>query len=537
MKDLRQLTQAMTEAWSRGDLAGADALARTLLQQNSRDPNALQILAALASQRGQAGEALAHLRIADAAAPNHPPILNMMGVALRDTSDMIGARAVFARAGALGLAEAWRNLGDLETGAGNAALALECFEKAVAAQPGYAPAQASLAAALERGHDLARAKVHAEAALRADPRSQTARLVLGQVAVRENDNEAARTALAPLRADRGASVVNRVIATGLIGEILDQEARYDEAFAAFSDANAELASINADALNDVRSPFHPESVARLTRFMTAVEANAWRNPQEFEQAAPVFLVGFPRSGTTLLDQILASHSQIACLEESEALAASFADLLAPEALPLWRSLSHEEIAERRRRYCAAAHAQLGAPLGSRIFVDKLPLNIVLLPLIARFFPDARIILALRDPRDVILSCYQQRFGMNAAMAQLLNIDSAARYYDAVMTLGLKSLEAAQMLALRVRYEDLVADLHGVARALARFLGVAFEPRMLEFDRTARERLIRTPSARQVVQPLYARSVGRWRNYARHLDPALPVLAPWVARFGYPAAAG
>jgi hypothetical protein len=202
-------------------------------------------------------------------------------------------------------------------------------------------------------------------------------------------------------------------------------------------------------------------------------------------------------------------------------------------LASWQALPHAEIQDRRRRYWENATAALKEPLAGRVLVDKLPLNLVLLPAIARIFPDAKIIVALRDPRDAVLSAFQQRFGMNPAMAQMLELGSAARYYDAAMTLLERCREKLPLDMHQVRYEDVVADLEGAARGLAAFLDLPFEPAMLEFSATARRRDIATPSARQVVQPLYARSVGRWRAYAYHLSPVLPLLAPWAERFGYP----
>lgn len=172
-----------------------------------------------------------------------------------------------------------------------------------------------------------------------------------------------------------------------------------------------------------------------------------------------------------------------------------------------------------------------APEGA-VVVDKFPLNIVVLPLIRRVFPGAKIIFALRDPRDVVLSCYQQRFTINAAMAQFLELGRAGAYYDQVMTLFELCRERLGFDLHQVRYEDVVGDLEGAARALSDFLGVAYEPAMLNYRETALRRDIATPSARQVIEPLYNRSIGRWQRYAEQLEPVLPVLAPWARRYRY-----
>jgi hypothetical protein len=169
-----------------------------------------------------------------------------------------------------------------------------------------------------------------------------------------------------------------------------------------------------------------------------------------------------------------------------------------------------------------------------VFVDKLPLNAALLPVIYRLFPHAKIVLALRDPRDCVLSCYQQRFGMNAAMFQLLRLDTAAGYYDAVMRLVQTCRAKLPIDVCEVRYEAVIGDFDASVGALLSFLGLPWDDAVRGYAETAKRRVIATPSASQVVQPLYTSSRGKWLNYRRFLEPVLPVLEPWVAAFGYEA---
>ena len=194
-------------------------------------------------------------------------------------------------------------------------------------------------------------------------------------------------------------------------------------------------------------------------------------------------------------------------------------------------LSGEEIGRIRTAYWANVRGEIG-DVANKLIVDKFPLNIVVLPLIKRVFPQAKIIFALRDPRDVIFSCFQQRFGMNVAMVQFLQLNTAATYYDLVMRLMDACRETLALDLHEVRYEDVVADLENSARDLASFLGIGFEPAMLNYRDTALRRTIETPSARQVIQPLYTRSIQRWRRYAPQLAPILPILEPWAIRYGY-----
>jgi hypothetical protein len=289
--------------------------------------------------------------------------------------------------------------------------------------------------------------------------------------------------------------------------------------------------LHAHWLNATDKLYHPAGVRSMAGIVARTDVSTWRGRQH-TTPAPVFLVGFPRSGTTLLDQILSSHSGIVCLEERE----YFSDALSqvfdgPGRLAEISSLSDEETSRIRETYWRRVQAEVKPPPGALV-IDKFPLNIVVLPLIRAVFGDAKIIFALRDPRDVVLSCYQQRFGMNAAMAQFLELGRAAAYYDLVMQLYELCRERLGLAVHQLRYEDVVADLEGSARALCGFLGVGFEQGMLRFSETALKREIATPSARQVTQPLYSRSVGRWRRYETHLRPVLPQLQAWAERFGY-----
>ncbi len=155
------------------------------------------------------------------------------------------------------------------------------------------------------------------------------------------------------------------------------------------------------------------------------------------------------------------------------------------------------------------------------------------PLIRRLFPDARIILALRHPCDVVLSCYVTNFRLNDGMSNFVKLDTAAELYD----ISFAYLERVQQLmptpTHRVVYENVVADRDRELRALFDFLGLDWHDAVLDHETTARGRgRIKTASYAQVVEPIYNRSAGRWRNYRKHLDPILPILRPWAEKFGY-----
>ncbi len=521
--DLRRIAQAAAAALARRDFATALAFGRQWLTARPLDVGANQVVGLAALETGDLATARTHLQRATAGAPKEPNIHNALGVALKRSGEVDGARVAFRKAGELGAGEAWRNLGNLEAEANDVDAAIAAYRAAMRADMNDAAAHASLAQMLERRHELKEARVHAERALKLDPNNDIARLALAQVALREKAFAEAEAAALPLAAGAAASKTNRGLAWGIVGEARDRTDRAHAAFEAFQNANTLLTELHGRLLRDTHLPYHPNGVRRMMALLDAPNAAA---PSSFQMPAPIFLVGFPRSGTTLLDQILSSHSRLFCMEEKEIFAESVADLLAADA-----PLDNLDIETRRAGYWA----RVQAPFGDRLLVDKLPLNIIFLPLIARAFPDAKIIFALRDPRDVILSCFQQRFGMNAAMAQFLDLGNAAAYYDLVMSL-MEACRARLPLRLhQVRYEDVVANLEQEARALTDFLDLPFEPAMLGFRETALKRDINTPSARQVIEPLYSRSIGRWRRYEADLAPALSTLNAWAARYGYDAA--
>jgi len=525
-----RLAQAALAAFARRDFAAAEQHARALVAQRPNDPNANQVLGAIALERGDPGEARHCLERADSAAPNQSRIVNSLGVALRRLGETAAARRAFARAGELGLPDAWRNLGLLEEAAKNDAASIAAYRRALALAPRDAAAHGALAHALERRHDLESAERHAEAALAGDPHNALARIALARLLLRRKAFAAAEAAAAPLIDAPGATPTNQALAWGLLGEARDGQGETAGAFTAFTAANAILREQHAVLLTASDHVYHPDGVRRMAAL--AEPANPAAHPAKSRDPAPAFLIGFPRSGTTLLDQILASHSAIFCIEEAPHFTAALEHVLADGLKRVqFSDLTDAVVAAVRAEYWRRVRAD-HAPPPDALIIDKLPLNIVVLPLIERVFPDAKIIFALRDPRDVVLSCYQQRFGMNAAMAQFLDLSAAAAYYDAVMTLFERCRDRLALDLHEVRYENVVADLESAARAIAAFLGVPFDPAMLAFQETARTRAIDTPSARQVIEPLYNSAIGRWRRYREHLAPVLPTLDRWAARYGY-----
>jgi hypothetical protein len=360
-----------------------------------------------------------------------------------------------------------------------------------------------------------------------------ANLTRAQVALRCDEAAPAALRLEQLLRDGALSATNRSLAEGYLGEAYDRLGRYDDAFAAFARANELQHARWRKQYQDDRGPLAPTSLRRLHEFVATTDAASWSAAPSSSRPEPVFLIGFPRSGTTLLDQILASHPRVATLEERDNLATAALELIRDdERFARWATLPATDIERLRADYWRQVDAGMGAAPANKLFVDKLPLNAAYLPLIYRLFPNARVLLALRDPRDVLLSCFQQRFGMNAAMFQLLRLDTAAAYYDAVMRVVSGSRARLSLRVHAVKYESLIADFDGTVRPMLDFLGLEWSDSVRDYAATAKQRTIATPSAAQVVRPIYRSAHGKWRNYRHHMEAQLPILRPWLEAFGY-----
>lgn len=196
------------------------------------------------------------------------------------------------------------------------------------------------------------------------------------------------------------------------------------------------------------------------------------------------------------------------------------------------SLSPQQISQFADLYYRCINKHVVLERSSRV-IDKLPLNMTRAGLIYRLFPNAQIIFAVRHPCDVVLSCFMQNFGLNSAMANFLTLETTVRFYDALMRLWQRYVELFPLNVHVVRYEDVIEDIGREAARLTGFLGVEWEPGMVNFHEHARRRgWISTPSYHQVSQPVYQHAVNRWEHYRDHLRPFFDMLRPHAQRYGY-----
>jgi len=457
-------------------------------------------------------------------APDNPGGLRELGKSLRLLGRHEKAVAALSRAARLtpGAADVQLELGRAWSGLARYAEADAAYRAALAAQPGLAEAFLERGLLLERGNRLEQLPALLDEAAAHGVPPERLGLLHAFALEREGRLEQA------LAAAQAAPPEDPVRKAQTVGRLADRLRDAPAAFAAYAEMNRLVAADHPGA--GAAAAAYRDHVAALTAMLSPAYAAGWAaSAPAPERPAPIFLVGFPRSGTTLLDTLLMGHPALHVLEEEPILQRVGEELGDFARLP---GLDRAEVERLRALYFATLDA-FDSEARDRIVVDKLPLNILGAPLIHRLFPEAKLILALRHPCDVVLSCFMQYFDVNDAMANFLDLEDAARLYDLVLGFWTRSRETFPLDAHVLRYEALVADKEREMRALLAFLGLGWDERVLDNEGIARARgPIATPSYAQVAQPIYRRASGRWQLYRAQLAPVLPLLLPWAERLGY-----
>ncbi|MGH8283038.1 MAG: tetratricopeptide repeat-containing sulfotransferase family protein [Gammaproteobacteria bacterium] len=411
---------------------------------------------------------------------------------------------------------------------GDSRAAETCFRHVLQLVPGHPGARGNLALLYERNNRLEEALRLAQSGLTDRPEDVTLRLVLGRCQRRQGEYEAARATLAGLQ-QAGTPMLRR-------------DVEYELALCADALEDTAGAFEHSQRANNLARELLPQMLADGQRFMTTIQvlrtgftpewvAN-WRELPTDDSILPIFLVGFPRSGTTLLDSMLGSHPDLMVLEERPTVHAMVNRLARstsgyPEAL---RELRDSERAALRRDYLEAAGEK--AP-GTRRLLDKSPFMTVHLGLIQRVFPNASIVFMTRHPCDVVLSCFMTNFELNSGTTHFTGLAETVALYCEVMALWRQYVNVLPLNYRQLRYEDLLAQPEPELRSLTTFLGLTWSVALLEHTVYAAARgRINSASYAQVTQPLYHGAHDRWRRYARYLEPYFPQLRPWCEYFGY-----
>ena len=317
----------------------------------------------------------------------------------------------------------------------------------------------------------------------------------------------------------------------LIAKSHDQLSNFKEAYYFFEQNNNLSKKIDN---NNAKKEVFIETINKRTKYFAKVKFSEWQiEKNEDDLKDPIFLIGFPRSGTTLLDTILRSHPLVDVLEEKPIIDKYIEKLenKIDSRFDILKFANSSLKKEMRKFYFDQRNKYLND--NNKIIIDKMPLNIIYVGEIIRYFPKAKFILALRHPNDCILSCFMQNFLLNHAMANFLNLNDSAKLYDLVMKLWEIYKSKFSIDFHTIKYEDLISNFKGSVSNLLKFLDLSWSDEVSEFYKTSQKRgMIATPSYNQVNQPLYSKSIGRWKNYEKELMEGKKYLESWIIKYGY-----
>jgi Flp pilus assembly protein TadD len=419
-------------------------------------------------------------------------------------------------------------------------LARGCFERAVAAEPASVHARLSLAAWYERERRLDEAWTCVEPAATHHPRNLQVACVRALLLHRQGRNSEAERVLREVIQAGSQDASIKFSSRHLLGVVLNDQGQYAEAMRWLCEAKNQARQM-ADTRRmerdyDLADQRRRELLAALTPEMV----RRWQSePSSLGgENCLTFLGGHPRSGTTLLEQVLAAHPDILAFDESEAFANEVWHPLAPmsgasglnarglDALPTARR------AQLANRYLKSLLREASGVGPASLWLDKNPSPTAALHLWLRLFPRIKVLIALRDPRDVVLSCFFQNLMLTPTNANFLSLERTAKHYADLMDVWLRLRELGGFAWLETRYESIVANLETEGRRVTEFLGLNWHPCQARYHETAREKFVFSPTYTAATQPVHARAVGRWQNYAAALAPIQDRLAPYCRAFGY-----
>jgi len=408
--------------------------------------------------------------------------------------------------------------------------ALAYYQRAAAVDPRGINPRISLAVLLEKANRLAEARAAVNACLAIDPRDEQAVFFAASLDRREGNLGQSECGLRDLIATGIRHPYVRYAARYELAQALDRMERYDEAMKLLGEAKEIVRGLtDTEAL--LRA--YDQSAAGARAFTQAQPKDVlatWASyfPERKREAIPplAFLGGHPRSGTTLLEQALDAHPEICALDESPV----FLEALQPEFLKT-KQHSSQRLNVLRRLYVESILAEAGPAAQGKMLLDKNPSPTARLPIWLRVFPELKVIIALRDPRDVVLSCYFQNIPLNTVNVNFLSLERVARHYADLMDIWLTVREWAGFQWIETRYEDVVAGLEKEVGRVTQFLGLTWQPEQARFHEQSREKQFYSPTYQDVTRPVYQRSVARWRRYEKHLDPVLPALAGYCRALG------
>ena len=525
---------ALVELYNKGQLSAAVEKAQLLVSDFPSSFLLWNIFGAANKGLGRTEDAASAFKRVTELNPTYADGFSNLGVTLQEQGKLDEAIAACNKALSIkpDYAEAYNNMGNALQAQGKLDEAIAAYNKALSIKPDYADAWSNGADALEKWNKLKELDLWLARAFQIfKPVPSDLSFMKSKLLWRNKDTQEAIKLISNIDFET-ITPIRKQDYLNLKAKCFEASKNYDLAYDCFKNMNA-LAIKSNDYLG-----LDPESYFQnIRKQLTGLKSNSLKNPanliSEQTDLVPVFLVGFPRSGTTLLDTILRSHSSIDVVEEQPMVGSAKAFIQKSGYSEIGQDLPQEVLVGARKAYITELDKHIQTLDSKSIFIDKLPLNILQIPLIRQLYPQAKFILALRHPLDTILSCWMQNFKLNSAMAIMVDLDRIVEFYCVAMQ-TFKICRAKYNLSVHeIRYEDLLEDLSGETSALLKFLDLDWEVQMENYQETALKRgRIATPSYSQVVQPIYKEAKYRWLHYEKHLRQYVAEVEPWIDEYGY-----
>ncbi len=494
------------------------------------------------------------LELFDRAVQQHPNHL----VALVDASRAFGARYEVARAEQLldRVMELAKNRPQVLHLAGQSyrmifrpEKALACFQRAAAADTRLTDTQLELALLYERRGRLEEGLTCVAQCLQVRPDYWEAKLVQARLLRRQGELTQAERLMRQVIQTPQLHEITRSQAWADLANLLDQQQAYQEAFEAMLQSKAVLreqegpfwakAVQESQRFEELSSSLTPEHFQRWAKQAPDLQGTDLQGPDlQGQEAAQklALLTGPPRSGTTLMEKVLDAHPHVVSSDEHNA----FPTYIVPRLLAHTKAFSAEAfdtiplevLQAERRRYLRFMSDALGEPIGERLHLDKNPSIVRLIPGFLRLFPECRLLIALRDPRDVVLSCFLCYFPLNTTSVQFRTLERAADRYCQEMQAWLQLREMLPSGWQEIRYETYVEDFQSEARRNLAFLDLPWDDSVAAYRDQIPQKQVNSPTYASVAKPIYRSAMGRWKNYQRQMEPVLSKLEPFLESFGY-----
>ncbi len=566
-KPSQQQLIRLLELYQTRNYSDAEKLSLSITQEFPEHPFAWKVLGVVLKQMGKINESLVASQKSVQLDPQDSEAHNNLGITLKELDRLNEAEASYRKAIALkpDLAEAHNNLGNMLKKLGRLDEAVASYTQATALKPDYSEAHNNLGATLQELGRLDEAEASYTQAIALKPDYADAHLNLCGLLDQMNRideisyvirNASRKTlekkadflyfeALTEFRKEnynKADELVKKININELLekrqadlmklqGDLYHYKKDYSAAFETYKAQN-KLVKDSLEYKKQDSEKYFIQQREIVVQIKKLQEDSSYKSVIKPRWIQPTFLIGFPRSGTTLLDTILRTHSNIDVLEEMPMLIKMKASLGYDPTISMIENMDNKAVEIASGFYLEELKKHIEVDK-NKIIIDKLPLNILELPLINQIFPEASFILALRHPLDCILSCWMQNFKLNPAMANMLELKRIVDFYDTAMSVLKLSEERYSLDIHRIRYEDLVLDFEENVTKLLIFLGLEWQEELRNYQKTAFARKkINTPSHSQVIKPIYKTASYRWKNYEKYLTPFKRQLEPWLRDYGY-----